>query len=408
MRWNLGRKSLFTAIALACVDCSWAQTKLLTLDLTPYGVMTQAELRVQYPIPNPPAGEAGYTTSGPLGGIAWSGVGDVVIDSQERLYVGLPIWTSGAAPKNALRGQGDKLRMLVLTTADITAAPHTVDFPTQSLDRLDLRIASDNTFVVLANDQLMRVSTDGKTIAKIDIPNQQQGLDAWFVSQSNTGRTLRLRENDKFLMLVDSRTLAVIKRCQSSNGLTDEGSMTDDFELQSQLEGNTLKRDLVRQAFCAKGEVVAGFTDISFVPTIVDGTHFLAVEDAAIALRTLSGQTLWSAKAPLDRTLEKGEGQPLVSRDASRVAVRVFKTIKVQLPDSMSLEDQAKGTWNKTKNVQVEDTVAIWDLAAGQLVAQVPLPGGEYYEPNAQFALSPNGHLLTVLKHGTLTVWRLP
>jgi hypothetical protein len=107
MRWDFGRQSLFMALSLVCLDCARAQTKLLTLDLTPYGVMTQAELSVQYPIPNPPAGQAGYTTSGPLGGIAWSGVGEVVIDGHERVYVGLPIWTSGAAPKNALRGAGD-------------------------------------------------------------------------------------------------------------------------------------------------------------------------------------------------------------------------------------------------------------------------------------------------------------
>src|SRR5580658_658160 len=156
MRCSFGRRSLFTAIAWVCLDGAWAQTKLVTLDLTPYGVMTQAERNVQYPIPNPPPGQAGYTTSGPLGGSAWSGVGEVVIDSQERIYVGLPIWASGAAPKNALRGAGDKLRVLFLTTADTSAAPHTVDFPTQSLDRLDLRMAPDNTLVVLANDQLMR------------------------------------------------------------------------------------------------------------------------------------------------------------------------------------------------------------------------------------------------------------
>jgi hypothetical protein len=320
----------------------------------------------------------------------------------------LPIWASGAAPKNALRGAGDKLRVLFLTTADTSAAPHTVDFPTQSLDRLDLRMAPDNTLVVLANDQLMRVGTDGRTLAKIDVPNKQQELQAWYVAQSNTGRTLRLIENDQSLLLADSRTLAVLKRCQASSDLTDEGTMTDDFELDSRLEGNSLRRDLTRQPFCGKSEPLAGFTDINFVPTIVDETHFLAVQAGTLALRTLTGQTLWTAPAPKGRTLENGEGQPLVSREANRVAVRLFKTIQVHLPASLNPEDQAKGTWDKTKTEQVEDAIGVWDLAGGQLVAQVPLPPGADYEPNAHFGLSPNGHLLTTLKQGTLSVWRLP
>jgi hypothetical protein len=408
MRWDFGRRSLFAAIGMLCLDCAGAQTKLLTLDLTPFGVMTQAELRVQYPIPNPPPAQAGYTTSGPLGGIAWSGVGEVAIDSQERIYVGLPLWTSGAAPKNALRGTGDKLRVLVLATADISAAPHTLDFPTQSLDRLDLRVAPDDTLLVLADDQLMRVDGTGRPIAKIAIPNKQQAFEAWYVSESNTGRTLRLSLNDKFLMLVDSRTLAVLKQCQPTTSLTDEGTMTDDFELDSRLEGKTLKRDLTRQPFCGKNETVAGFTDIGFVPTIVDETRFLAVADSTIALRTLTGQTLWSAKAPQDRRLETGEGQPLVSRQGNRVAVRLFKTVQVHLPASLNPEDQINGTWDKTRTEQVEDAIAVWDLAGGNLVAQVPVPPGADYEPNAQFTLSPNGRLLTVLKQGTLSVWRLP
>jgi hypothetical protein len=408
MRWDCGRRSLLTAMCLLCLDCARAQTQLVTLDLTPYGVMTHAELNVQHPIPNPPADEAGYTTSGPPGGIAWSGVGEVVIDSQERIYVGLPIWTSGAAPKNALRGQGDKLRVLVLTTATTSAVPHTLDFPTRSLDRLDLRIAPDDTLLVLADDQLMRVGADGRPIAKIDVPNKQQEFEAWYVSQSSTGRTLRLRLNDKFLMLVDSQTLSVLKRCEASTALTDEGTMTDDFELDSRSEGDPSRRDLARQSFCGKSEPLARFTDSNFVPTLVDETHFLAVAAGTIALRTLTGQTLWSAKAPPDRSLESGEGLPLVSREGNRVAVRLFKTIQVHQPDSMNREDELTGTWNKTKSVQVDAAIAVWDLSGGQLVAQVPLPPGKDYEPNAHFALSPNGHLLAVLKQGTLTVWRLP
>ncbi len=407
MRWEFGRRSLLTAMALVCVDGSWAQTKLVSLDLTPYGVMTQAELRVQHPIPNPPPGEAGSTTSGPPGGMAWSGVGKVVIDSQEHIYVGLPIWTSGAAPKNALRGKGDKLRVLVLTTADPSAPPHTFDFPTQSLDRLDLHMAPDNTLLVLANDQLMRVGADGKPTAKVNVPNKQKEYEAWYVTESNTGRTLRLRLNDKSLMLVDPQTLSVRKQCQVSTALTDEGTMTDDIELASRITHNLSRWYLVRQTFCGKSETLAGFMDIKFVPTIVDETRFLAVQPGTIALRTLTGQTQWSAKAPQDRTLENGEGQPLVSREGNRVAVRLFKTVQVHQPDSLNVLDQENGTWNKTKAEQLEDAIGVWDLSGGQLVAQVPVPPGTDYEPNAEFALSPNGRLVAVLKQGTLTIWRL-
>jgi hypothetical protein len=252
------------------------------------------------------------------------------------------------------------------------------------------------------------VGADGRPIAKIDVPNKQQEFEAWYVSQSSTGRTLRLRLNDKFLMLVDSQTLSVLKRCEASTALTDEGTMTDDFELDSRSEGDPSRRDLARQSFCGKSEPLARFTDSNFVPTLVDETHFLAVAAGTIALRTLTGQTLWSAKAPPDRSLESGEGLPLVSREGNRVAVRLFKTIQVHQPDSMNREDELTGTWNKTKSVQVDAAIAVWDLSGGQLVAQVPLPPGKDYEPNAHFALSPNGHLLAVLKQGTLTVWRLP
>jgi hypothetical protein len=408
MRSDFIRKPLFAAVGLVCLAGAQAQTKLLTLDLTPYGVMTQAELRVQYPLPNPPPGQEGYTTSGPPGGIAWSGVGALAIDGQDHIYVGLPIWTSGAAPENVLRGKADKLRVLVVTATDASAMPRTIDFPSRSLDRLDLRVAPDDTLLVLADDQLMRVGADGRAIAKIAIPNQQRGNEGWYVSASNSGRTLRLRVNDTFLMLVDSRTLSVRKRCQAATSLIDEGTLTDDFELYSRLMGHPSTWALLRQPFCGKSEPLAGFAAINFVPTVVDDTRFLAVAAGTIALRTLTGQTLWSGKAPKDRSLESGEGQPLVSREANRVAVRLFKTIQVRQPDSLSIEDQVKGTWDKTRTVQVDDAIAVWDLSNGQLVAQVPVPPGKDYEPNAQFALSPNGHLLTTLKLGTLTVWRLP
>src|ERR1035441_3972825 len=66
------------------------------------------------------------------------------------VYVGLPVWTTGYAPKNSVRGTSDKLRVLVVNAEADGRVERTMDFPTQSLNRLDLRLAADGKLLVLA------------------------------------------------------------------------------------------------------------------------------------------------------------------------------------------------------------------------------------------------------------------
>ena len=68
-------------VALAIAQCSgWAQTKAATVELKPYGVMTQPELDKMHPLDDPRPQYKGYVTSGPPGGIAWRGVGALAVD----------------------------------------------------------------------------------------------------------------------------------------------------------------------------------------------------------------------------------------------------------------------------------------------------------------------------------------
>jgi hypothetical protein len=76
----------------------------------------------------------------------------------------------------------------------------------------------------------------------------------------------------------------------------------------------------------------------------------------------------------------------------------------------MNPEDIRNGTWNRTRTMTVEDSVGIWDVASGCFVGEVPLLGrteNRYFEPSAQFALSPDGHLLAVLEDGVVTAWKI-
>jgi hypothetical protein len=87
-----------------------------------------------------------------------------------------------------------------------------------------------------------------------------------------------------------------------------------------------------------------------------------------------------------------------VSREKNRVAVKLLKAVEFHQPDT-----------TRTKTEHVENAIGVWDLGNGVLLAQVPLPAPDNeYEPDARFALSPNGRLLAVLKLGKLTLWRLP
>jgi len=255
----------------------WAQTKIMTMPLQPYGWMSPQELSVQHPSPD----REGWLISGPPGGMAWRGVGEVAVDGHGRVYVGLPIWASGAAPKSAVRGAGDKLRVLVLNAGIIKGAvERTMDFPTRSLDRLDLRLAADGALLLVADDKLMRLGADGRPTAELALPNQQKEYEPWYLQSSTTGRTVRIRFNYKTSMLVDTQNLTVLKRCQESDDMNDTGGMTDDLELASQVQTTAPKvtYGLEREVFCEKRERLRQFGDITFSPSVVDDQRFLAIE----------------------------------------------------------------------------------------------------------------------------------
>ena len=58
--------------------------------------------------------------------------------------------------------------------------------------------------------------------------------------------------------------------------------------------------------------------------SVVDDERFLAIGKETIALRILSGETLWTSRAPAGRMLDENR----LSRDGSRVAVRLIFLLK--------------------------------------------------------------------------------
>ncbi|MGO8790884.1 MAG: hypothetical protein ACLQVL_26365 [Terriglobia bacterium] len=405
------RRAVLTGMLGLGTSFGWAQTKVMTVSLKPYGWMSQEELSVQHPDPD----REGYTISGPPGGMAWRGVGEVVVDGQGRVYVGLPIWASGAAPKSAARGVGDKLRVLVLKAGVKGQVERTMDFPTRSLDRLDMRLALDGTLLLVADDKLMRVGADGRPTAELPLPNAEKEYEPWYLESSTTGRTVRVRFNYKTSLLVDAQTLAVLKRCQEPDDLNDIGGMTDDLELSSQVETTQpgLTYGLEREVFCEKRERLRQFGDIAFSPSVVDDERFLAIGREMIALRKLNGETLWTSRAPAERMLDEDR----LSRDGSRVAVRLLRSVlyhePVNWPENGSLAktfEQVQFTRPRTRTVEIEDSIAVWEVATGRLVGHAPVqrePGDGYFNQNSSFALSPDGRLLAVLQDGLLILWKI-
>jgi hypothetical protein len=347
--------------------------------------------------------------------MAWRGVGEVAVDGDGRVYVGLPIWASGAAPKSAARGVGDKLRVLVLNAGVKGAVERTMDFPTRSLDRLDLRLAADGALLLVANDKLMRVGADGQPTAELALPNTQKEYEPWYLESSTTGHTVRVRFNYKTSMLVDTQTLTVLKRCLESDDLNDTGGMTDDLELASHVETTepNVTYGLEREVFCEKRERLRQFGDITFSPSVVDDERFLAIGKETIALRKLSGETLWTRTAPAGRMLNENR----LSRDGSRVAVRLLRSVLYHEPvnwdndgSPAKIFEQVQFARPRTREVDVEDSITVWEVATGRLVGQAPVQreaGDGYFRPNSSFALSPDGRLLAVLQDGVLILWKM-
>lgn len=399
-------------VAVMGLSCGRAQTRIAQVPLSPYGVMTQEELKVLNPIPDPPPQYKGYMTEGPPDGIAWRGVGTLAIDGAGRIFAGLPIWASGYAPKNVARGAGDKFRVVVIDSKADFRHEGTMDFPTKSLKRLSMHLAEDGTLLVFAGDKLMRVGADGKVTAELNVPNEEKDFELWDIDSSTSGRTLRIRLNNQHTIVVDTKTLAVLKQCEEPSEDNDTGTMTDDLELSSQDTAKFPDRamGLHQEASCEKMVRLEKFGAIDFEPEVVDDERFLAVDDGTIALRKLGGETVWTRKAPEGRILDTYPGRNELSRDGSRVAVLLFRDAKHHEPDTMNPEDIQNGTWDRTKIVQVEDSVGVWDVADGRFVGEIPLLGhteNRYFEPEARIALSPDGKLLAVLEDGVLTVWKL-
>jgi hypothetical protein len=415
--------AVFTWLLVLGIGSVRAQTKVATVSLKPYGCMSQQELDRDHPAPD----RKGWITSGPPGGIAWGGVGDVVVDGHDRVYVGLPIWTTGYAPKSTLRGTGDKLRVLVVNAsagAKLEGIPveRIMDFPTRSLDRLDLRLAADDTPIVVAGDKLMRLGVDGKPTAQLALPDLQKEFEVWDLKSSTTGRTIRVELNYKSRLLVDAQTLAVLQRCQENSDGNDQGSMTDDLELSSEVETTSpdITRGLEQGTFCQKRERLRQFGNISFVPALVDDRRFLAIDHTSISLRKVTGETLWTAKAPAGRVLSAWESEEQLSRNGNRVALRILRPYQYQEPVDFHRYGQqapqllraqfSRNGEPRTKTLELEDTIAVWDTASGRLVANVPVqePEGDLnFKVDCTFALSPDGSLLAILQDGVLVLWKL-
>ncbi len=412
-RW--WRLAVLVCVLMLAIGSGRAQTKLMTVSLKPYGWMSQAELFRQHPDPE----REGWLVTGPPSGVAWRGVGEVAVDEQGHVYVGLPIWASGAAPRSAVRGTGDKLRVLVLNATGKGKVERKLDFPTESLSRLDLRLAGDETLLVVANDKLMRIGADGRSTAESALPNLEKEYEAWYLESSTTGRTVRVRLNDKVAMLVDAQTLTVLRRCQEPNWVDDTGAMTDDLELTSVVETTQpdLTYGLERETFCEKRERLRQFGNIDFVPSVLDDDRFLAIGTSVITLRKMTGETLWSSKAPAGRMLQFGQGEDRLSRDGRRVAVRLSRGVVYHEPTRWDepgapgkIIQEVQFTRPRTRTIEVEDSIGVWDVATGRLVGMVPVQFDDeprYFKQNSSFALSPDGRLLAVLQDGLLVVWKM-
>jgi hypothetical protein len=410
MQQSASRYNLLTAALILFVHCAWAQTKLATVSLTPYGVMTQAELEKQHPVLNPPPEEKGFVTSGPPGGIVSGGVGLLAVDRNERIYVGLPIWAADVAPSNPLRGTGDKLRLVAVDSSAKVA--WSADFPTQSLYRVDLGLAADGAPLVFAGDKLMRLGPDGKATKDLAVPNEdEEQFPVWSLTVSTTGRTVRIIPIDKHTVVVDTNTLSVVKDCHPDSDV-DYGTMTDDMELTPQNVGEkpNVSLHLMQHAFCEKKSVAELPATAQSESVSIDDRQFLALAEKNISLRQLSGKTVWTTASPAGLTLNKDDRRAQLSRDGGRVAVALLKQFQYHL-DTMNPTDIQNGTWNRLHTDSLEDSIGVWNVATGHLVAVVPLKGHTDHRsdmPYTQFALSPDGKLLAVLEDGVLTAWRLP
>ena len=153
------------------------------------------------------------------------------------------------------------------------------------------------------------------------------------------------------------------------------------------------------------------------MPSLVDDTHFLAIARDKLALRKLTGETVWTRRAPGGRSLQAELAQDRLSRDGRRVAVRLLRAVVCQEPVNWDRSRTPGKIFHEvqfrrpgTRTVEIEGSIAVWEAASGRLLAQVPvqnLEGDRKFKLNSSFALSPDGRLLAVLQDGLLALWKL-
>ena len=153
------------------------------------------------------------------------------------------------------------------------------------------------------------------------------------------------------------------------------------------------------------------------MPSLVDDTHFLAIARDKLALRKLTGETVWTSRAPGGRSLQAELAQDRLSRDGRRVAVRLLRAVVCQEPVNWDRSRTPGKIFHEvqfrrpgTRTVEIEGSIAVWEAASGRLLAQVPvqnLEGDRKFKLNSSFALSPDGRLLAVLQDGLLVLWKL-
>jgi hypothetical protein len=271
----------------------------------------------------------------------------------------------------------------------------------------------------VANDKMMRVGADGRPVAELALPDEEKKYEGWYLQSSTTGRTVQVRLNDHTSMLVDAQTFEVLKHCQEPTYRDDTGVMTDHLEFTTAEEGARphVTYVLERQEYCGKRECLLSFGDTPFVPSLVDDTHFLAIARDKLALRKLTGETVWTSRAPAARSLQAELAQDRLSRDGNRVAVRLLRDVVYQEPVNWDrsrtpgkIFQEVQFRRPSTRTVEIEDSIAVWEVASGRLLAQVPVQnveGDRKFKMNSSFALSPDGRLLAVLQDGLLVLWKL-
>jgi hypothetical protein len=92
--------------------------------------------------------------------------------------------------------------------------------------------------------------------------------------------------------------------------------------------------------------------------------------------------------------------------------VRLYRSASYKGPTNDSPEAIRNGTWRgRIETIKIEDSIGVWDIETGKMVSRIVMPGHtefRHYDPQAYFALSPDGKTLAIVEDTTATIWRLP